>query len=77
MGQLITSHAHITTNGSDSYLYNNDYWWTRAISAAYDPNDKSVSPIGTGNNGGFLLSQNRLDYLISFQNVGTADAQNV
>jgi uncharacterized repeat protein (TIGR01451 family) len=58
-------------------LYNNDYWWTRAISAAYDPNDKSVSPIGTGNNGGILLSQDRLDYLIRFQNIGTAAAQNV
>lgn len=43
---------------------------------AYDPNDKSVSPVGNGEEGYIALDQD-LEYLIRFQNTGTDTALTV
>ncbi|MCZ4410174.1 T9SS type A sorting domain-containing protein [Cryomorphaceae bacterium 1068] len=43
---------------------------------AYDPNDKSVSPVGNGEEGYIALDQ-ELEYLIRFQNTGTDTALTV
>ncbi|MEM6343009.1 MAG: PKD domain-containing protein [Bacteroidota bacterium] len=52
------------------------------ILAAYDPNDKQVSPIGvvapaTGQGGYILPSENLMEYTVRFQNTGNYPAQYV
>jgi hypothetical protein len=46
------------------------------VEASWDPNDKSVSPIGVGA-GGQISDNTKLDYTIRFQNTGTAAAVNI
>lgn len=43
----------------------------------FDPNDKQVSPRGYGPKGYITVDDKTLDYMIRFQNVGTAPAVNV
>ncbi len=47
------------------------------VVGSWDPNDKAVSPKGTGNQGVVPLSTNKLSYRIRFQNTGTAPARDV
>ena len=46
------------------------------VQASWDPNDKSVSPIGEGIVGE-IADNTKLDYTIRFQNTGTAAAVNI
>jgi uncharacterized repeat protein (TIGR01451 family) len=46
------------------------------IIGSYDPNDKQVSPLGVTQNR-YVPVGSTLDYLIRFQNVGTAEAINI
>jgi uncharacterized repeat protein (TIGR01451 family) len=60
----------------DMYPANNTLSNCYLIGTAYDPNDKQVSPIGNGSEG--IVPQNQaLEYVIRFQNTGTATAQTV
>jgi len=63
--------------GTDMNLANNNSCVTAHTVASFDPNDKSVSPIGVGNNGGITLQDSVLDYVIRFQNTGTSEAMNI
>ncbi len=45
--------------------------------AAYDPNFKEVSPKGTGPTGLITYADSTLEYMVHFQNTGTAPAQNI
>lgn len=47
------------------------------LSCAYDPNDKSVAPVGYGDAGAVAHTTEKLYYTIRFQNTGTAAAQDV
>ena len=56
---------------------NNDYYICLPVVNSYDPNDKEVSPKGTGTAGNIPLATSELTYTIHFQNTGTAPAYNV
>jgi uncharacterized repeat protein (TIGR01451 family) len=45
--------------------------------AAYDPNFKEVSPKGAGPTGLITYADSTLEYMVHFQNTGTAPAQNI
>lgn len=47
------------------------------VVGSWDPNDKSASPAGEGENGNIDPNTSELNYLIRFQNTGTAPAVNV
>jgi uncharacterized repeat protein (TIGR01451 family) len=50
---------------------------TTEVVGSYDPNDKSVTPLGVGVNGIIQRSDSLLNYTVRFQNTGTFKAQNV
>lgn len=54
-----------------------DYCFTQIVNGSYDPNDKSVSPVGVNVTGDILLYEEIFNYLIRFQNTGTGPAVNV
>ena len=56
---------------------NNDYYICLPVVNSYDPNDKEVSPKGTGAQGNIPQATSELTYTIHFQNTGTAPAYNV
>lgn len=77
IGDLLTNSVTITPNsGTDNILSNNSFSETKAIIAAYDPNNKTES------HGGQiqfdqLTSNDYLYYTINFQNLGNASAIDV
>lgn len=60
----------------DPNLSNNKSWYKRAVRSSYDPNEKEVSPKGSGPEG-YINVNTPLIYTIHFQNTGTAPAKNV
>lgn len=58
---------NITNNTQDLY---------RIVSASYDPNEKYVLPQGKGSEG-FINNNTNMVYTVTFQNTGTATAQNI
>ena len=58
----------------DEALYRSEYCGTYV--GSYDPNDKSVTPVGFSPSH-FVGQGTRLNYLINFQNTGTAPARHV
>lgn len=63
-------------DNSGDVVYSNSDKLEQEVTCAYDPNDKQVSPKGTGPQG-FISHQQELTYLIRFQNVGNDTAVNV
>ena len=61
----------------DSDLSNNIYCRSNVVIGAYDPNDKTTFLNGIPTNSTILLTDEILEYVIRFQNTGTADAINV
>jgi uncharacterized repeat protein (TIGR01451 family) len=61
----------------DSNLSNNSYCVNKYTATSYDPNDKTASPHGIGSIGGITTSDSILDYVVRFQNTGTAEAMNI
>jgi len=74
---LTNSSSIIVDPGFTEYDTTNNYS-TRNVTVigSFDPNDKSVIPQGTGPNGN-VAPDTRFDYLVRFQNTGTASAINV
>lgn len=60
----------------DIYVANNTDSWCGIIGGPYDPNNKEVMPAGIGVTGD-VLPNTDFDYLINFQNCGTAEAINI
>ena len=56
---------------------NNTYCYSRLVTGSFDPNDKTVSPVGVGPNGDIAASETDLTYLIRFQNTGNGPAVNI
>lgn len=77
IGIVFTNCATALVMGGDADPLNNYYCFSRMVMGSYDPNDKAVSPVGTGPEGNITLSDNELTYKIRFQNTGNAEAINI
>jgi uncharacterized repeat protein (TIGR01451 family) len=73
IGDTLLTHVFIDPQMGDSDIQNNyDTLWVE-ITGSFDPNDKTVFPAGIGNEKNILPNQ-RLKYLIRFQNTGNDTA---
>ncbi|MCC7028812.1 MAG: T9SS type A sorting domain-containing protein [Chitinophagaceae bacterium] len=78
IGTLIQGDANFdVTNFPDYNLANHYSQFQSLVQGAFDPNNKSVNPIGEGPNGNITLQDSVLHYLIRFQNTGTDTAHNI
>ncbi len=77
MGSYITSCAGFTASIPDSNLTNNLDCSSGIIVGPYDPNDITMFLNGTASDSTILETDVSLDYVIRFQNTGTAEAVNV
>lgn len=66
----------ITGPATDVFLYNNNEHTCLTIGGPYDPNNKEVLPAGIGATGN-VAPETQFNYLINFQNCGTAEAINI
>ena len=62
---------------TDYSPWNNVDYFTTTTVAAYDPNFKEVRPQGVGPTGIISYTDSTLEYMVHFQNTGTAAAQNI
>jgi len=62
---------------TDLNYVNNTYCYSRYVTGSFDPNDKTVSPIGMGTSGDIAATETDLTYLIRFQNTGNGPAVNI
>ncbi len=67
----------ISTWLSDYTPWNNVNAFSTYTTASYDPNFKEVSPRGSGPTGLITRADSVLEYMVHFQNTGTAVAENV
>jgi len=74
LGDSVSATATATLVGNDATPANNSDYYARLISGSYDPNDKAVTPRGTGDQGKITPQDTTLNYLIRFQNTGTDTA---
>lgn len=68
--------ATVDPLAGDLYIGNNTNSWCDIIGGPYDPNNKEVLPQGIGAAGN-VAPDTDFDYLINFQNCGTAEAINI
>lgn len=76
MGDTLTSILtvhELDSLGSSNIIYSNTDTLDQILVCAYDPNDKSVTPKGIGNEG-YIAQNQELEYLIRFQNTGNDTA---
>ena len=69
--------APMTNWLTDYSPWNNVDYFSTYVVAAYDPNFKEVSPKGTGASGIIYAKDSVLEYMVHFQNTGTAPAENI
>ncbi len=62
---------------TDANYTNNNFCYQRPVTGSFDPNDKTVSPVGVGANGDIAATETDLTYLIRFQNTGNGPAVNI
>ncbi|MBC7864387.1 MAG: T9SS type A sorting domain-containing protein [Bacteroidia bacterium] len=68
----------VCTNQTDMVTWNNNYCNNQMVMGAFDPNDKSVTPIGLNSTGDIsLLTDSVFTYTVRFQNTGNAPAHDV
>ncbi|MES2566713.1 MAG: T9SS type A sorting domain-containing protein [Bacteroidota bacterium] len=77
LGSTFTSCMRAQPNITDLNYANNTYCYSRMVTGSFDPNDKTVSPVGIGANGDIATSETDLTYLIRFQNTGNGPAVNI
>jgi len=76
-GQPVFTLASVTTTGCDDIdMSNNIDTLHQTTTASWDPNNKTVTPIGQGP-GGNIGGNQQLTYTLNFQNTGTAPAVNI
>jgi hypothetical protein len=68
--------ASVDPVAGDLNPLNNSISWCDIIGGPYDPNNKEVMPAGIGASGD-VAPDTDFDYLINFQNCGTAEAINI
>ncbi|GAA4469791.1 hypothetical protein GCM10023093_29870 [Nemorincola caseinilytica] len=71
IGDTVNTKYTVLPTTSDTYPANNIVVRCDTVRAAYDPNQKSVTP--TGN----ITAGQRLEYLLEFENTGTDTAYNI
>ncbi len=62
---------------TDANYTNNNFCYQRPVTGSFDPNDKTVSPVGVGANRDISATETDLTYLIRFQNTGNGPAVNI
>jgi len=77
LGSSLTFSAGILPNATEVITNNNTVNHTAIVTGSFDPNDKTTFVNGVQNDSTLLLSEQKLEYLIRFQNTGTAPAQNI
>jgi PKD repeat protein len=77
LGTMAYDTAWIEPDTNDCELANNRATLKDSCRGSWDPNDKAVSPQGEGEKGNITKDVRTLDYLVRFQNTGTAPAFNV
>ncbi len=77
LGSIFTSCMWAQPTVTDLNYANNTYCYSRTVNGSFDPNDKTVSPVGVGANGDIAASVTDLTYLIRFQNTGNGPAVNI
>jgi uncharacterized repeat protein (TIGR01451 family) len=77
LGSIFTSCMWAQPTVTDLNYVNNNYCYSRFVTGSFDPNDKTVSPLGVGANGDIAATEIDLTYLIRFQNTGNGPAVNI
>lgn len=77
LGSVVNTCMYAEPNTADLNYANNTYCYQRAVTGSFDPNDKTVNPIGVGPNGEIAANVTDLNYLIRFQNTGNGPAVNI
>lgn len=77
LGTTMTFCAGIDQHPMELITSNNIGCHTVIVIGSYDPNDKTTFVNGVQNDSTLFLSEHKLDYVIRFQNTGTAPAQNI
>ncbi|MFK8007155.1 MAG: cohesin domain-containing protein [Saprospiraceae bacterium] len=74
LGDTLITTAQITSNNIDADLTNNSTMCEQIVVGSFDPNDKLVNPLGSGDDGDILATDTMFNYTIRFQNTGTDTA---
>ncbi|MBX7224507.1 MAG: T9SS type A sorting domain-containing protein [Chitinophagales bacterium] len=77
LGNTLTTILGIIPIPNDANPTNNLDTLNSIIVGSFDPNDKLVTPTGTGVNGNIPIGTQPLEYTVRFQNTGTDTAFNV
>lgn len=77
LGSVFTSCMWAQPTVTDLNYVNNTTCYQRMVTGSFDPNDKTVSPVGIGANGDISATETDLTYLIRFQNTGNGPAVNI
>lgn len=77
LGSIVTFCAGIAQHPMELITSNNTSCHSVIAIGSYDPNDKTTFVNGVQNDSTLLLSEQKLEYVIRFQNTGTAPAQNI
>ncbi len=77
LGSTFTSCMWAQPTVTDLNYVNNTTCYQRLVTGSFDPNDKTVSPVGVGANGDIAATETDLTYLIRFQNTGNGPAVNI
>jgi hypothetical protein len=77
LADTVLSTLDVTIDSAGIELFATSTELEQIITCAYDPNDKTPTPIGEGEYGNISPTTAFIDYLIRFQNTGTDTAFNV
>lgn len=75
--EVISSINSSIINESEEIIFSDEDILSQIIVCAYDPNDKTVAPLGTDEVGYIDVNTEWLEYIIRFQNTGTDTAQHI
>lgn len=77
LGSSLSFCAGIEIQPSETIILNNSYCHTLTVIGSFDPNDKTMFLNGIQSDSTILLTDQSLDYVIRFQNTGTAPAHDI
>jgi uncharacterized repeat protein (TIGR01451 family) len=74
MGDTLVNYVNLKIDSVEVLLFETVDSIFQILTCGYDPNDKSVYPIGIDENGKIPPTQENLEFLVRFQNTGTDTA---
>lgn len=77
LGMPVTFCTGVEIQSGEQITANNTYCQTSIVIGSYDPNDKTMFLNGVQSDSTIYETDETLDYVIRFQNTGTAPAQNI